>query len=581
MDNLEAIVSKVMATNVQYTYKEFKVIQDSLTSLCRDLEKEGMKEWLDLMLEKVAIRVSDEGGPSSRDKEMRTSEKKKLHALIERHDKLMPPTIETQAKVEMYARCYAFGDDIKPTQKLLEEMRHLSSKEIHPHNMNMVDEQIEKSEKVITTVDSTREQYEELLKRGQKLVHCKNVAPFLQPLLESLEVVWKEANEKSKLRLEMLKKSAKDWETYDHMRNDILDPIEKLENDYKKYRKFYDPQMFSKKLASKKQLWEEIKKKTDDMLVTIKKCYSTIIVLAGDEKKEFLDKEVSEVEEKLQIVAKCEKKLASLTGYNDKLTAAVKHCNDLNDWAGPSNSKLKEICTSEVLTPEDRVKEILILQEEAHERQPQLEPLSAEFKELITEDDLEKSETAKTTIADWEETKKFVLEVSAEIEKEATSISQDDRRYADYYCLVKEFTPWMGEAEGKSKEALPKPPTLEAALALLENCQSFDGNCVEQKGKLDEAKEARLGMEKQSNTENMVDTLAPRWDIVKKVAEERVTKVQVLVTTWQELKATTEDLAAKMAEVPKQDEPNIEELEKVFNNMKELNAKKKELMGLV
>lgn len=51
-------------------------------------------------------------------------------------------------QVEMYARCYAFGDDIKPTQKTLEEMRHLSSKEIHPHNMNMVEEQIEKAEKV-------------------------------------------------------------------------------------------------------------------------------------------------------------------------------------------------------------------------------------------------------------------------------------------------------------------------------------------------------------------------------------------------------------------------------------------------
>lgn len=48
----------------------------------------------------------------------------------------------------MYARCYAYGDDMKPTLKVLEEMRHLSSKEIHPHNMNMVEEQIEKADKV-------------------------------------------------------------------------------------------------------------------------------------------------------------------------------------------------------------------------------------------------------------------------------------------------------------------------------------------------------------------------------------------------------------------------------------------------
>ena len=48
----------------------------------------------------------------------------------------------------MYARCYSYGDDMKPTLKTLEEMRHLSSKDIHPHNMNMVEEQIEKAEKV-------------------------------------------------------------------------------------------------------------------------------------------------------------------------------------------------------------------------------------------------------------------------------------------------------------------------------------------------------------------------------------------------------------------------------------------------
>lgn len=79
------------------------------------------------------------------------------------------------------------------------------------------------------------------------------------------------------------------------MRNEINDPIDKLEKDFKNYRKFYDPVMFSKKLAAKKGVWEECKKKTDDTLGMIKKCYSTIIVLAGDEKKEFLDKEVRNI----------------------------------------------------------------------------------------------------------------------------------------------------------------------------------------------------------------------------------------------------------------------------------------------
>jgi len=581
MDNLDAIVSKVMAQDVQYTYKEFKIIQDSLASLCRDLEKEGMKEWLDLMLEKVAMRAGDEEGPSSRDKELRNTEKKKLQALIDRHDKLMPGTIETQAKVEMYARCYAYGDDMKPTLKVLEEMRHLSSKEIHPHNMNMVEEQIEKAEKVISTVECSQDQYEELLKRGQKLATGKNVAPFLQPLLEKLEQTWKEANTKSKARLEMLNNSAKDWETYDLMRAEINDPVEKLENEYKKYRKFYDPVMFQKKLEDKKMIWQVCKDKCDEMLGTTKRCYGTIIVLAGDEKKDFLDKEVAEVEEKMLIVGKCEKKLAALTEYCEKLTDAVNRCKALSEWATPSKAHLDDICTSTTMIPEDRVKEIIVLQEEANERRPLLDPLDADFKALITDEDLEKSETAKVTLQEWTDTKQFSTEVIDEIEKEATSISVDDRLYADYYSLVKEFTPWIGEAETKTKEPLEKPQTLEDCLALIEACKQFDSDCLESRGKLDTAAKARADMEKPSNTENQVETLSPRWEEVKKVAEERVQKVQVLLETWQELQTTTEDLAVKMGEVPKQNEPNIEELEKVFTNMKDLFAKKKELVASV
>jgi len=581
MDNLEAIVSKVMAPNVQYTYKEFKIIQDSLTSLCRDLEKEDMKEWLDMMLEKVAIRVTDEDGPSSRDKELRLAEKKKLQALIERHDKLMPGTIETQEKVEMYARCYSYGDDIKPTLKILEEMRHLSSKEIHPHNMNMVEEQIEKAEKVIYTVDANKEMYDDLLKRGQKLVKCKNVAPFLSALLDKLELTWKEANERSKARLEMLTNSAKDWETYDQMRSEINEPVEKLENEFKKYRKFYEPGFFSKKLEAKNAIWEENKTRCDEILATAKKCYNTIIVLAGEEKKEFLDKEVAEVEEKMQIVMKCEGKLKSLMEYNAKLTDAVNRCHEINDWAQPSSVKLQEIITSETLIPEDRVKEILILQEEAAARTPLIEPLDADYKALLTDEDLEKSETAKTTLQEWTDAKEFVINIIAEIEKEANSISKDERLYADYYCLVKDFTPWMDEAETTTKEPLVKPQNLEECLALLDNVMGFEANCTESRAKLDSAAEARENMEKPSNTENMVDTLAPRWDTVKAVAEDRVKKVQVLVECWQELKNTTESLAEKMSEVPKQDEPNLEELEKVFTSMKDLFAKKKELVAAV
>merc|ERR1719423_246134 len=264
----------------------------------------------------------------------------------------------------------------------------------------------------------------------------------------------------------MLNNSAKDWETYDLMRAEINDPVEKLENEYKKYRKFYDPVMFQKKLEDKKMIWQVCKDKCDEMLGTTKRCYGTIIVLAGDEKKDFLDKEVAEVEEKMLIVGKCEKKLAALTEYCEKLTDAVNRCKALSEWATPSKAHLDDICTSTTMIPEDRVKEIIVLQEEANERRPLLDPLDADFKALITDEDLEKSETAKVTLQEWTDTKQFSTEVIDEIEKEATSISVDDRLYADYYSLVKEFTPWIGEAETKTKETSRSPKLLKIVLHL-------------------------------------------------------------------------------------------------------------------
>lgn len=581
MDNLEGIVSKVMAPNVQYTYKEFKNIQDSLQSLCRDLEKEGMKEWLDLMLEKIAMRVSDETVVSTKDKEFKAQEKKKLQALIDRHDKLMPSTQETQAKVDVYARCYAYGDDISPCLKTLEEMRHLSVKEIHPHNMNMVEEQIEKAEKVIATVDGQRDTYEELLKRGKKLLSNPNKAPFLTDLIQKMETTWKEANEQSKVRHTMLTNTAKDWEKYDELRSAINDPLDKLEAEFKRYRKFYDPVMGSRKLGQKLATWEEQKKIADEMMENIKKCYNTIMILAGEDKKEFLDKEVSEVEEKRAIIEKCKGKLDKLFQYNEQLTKAVDHGKQLNDWAMPTNSKLKELTEDPDMSPEDRVKEILILQEQATEKKPQVDPLDKDFKTLLTEEDLEKSETAKNTMQTWKETKEFVLEVIAEVEKEAASISQDQRYYADYLCGVKEFKPWMDTTEAKIKEPLPKPASLEEALALLNDCKGFDEECGKEKEKLDAAGKARESMEKQSNTANEVVDLSGRWESVKKVSSERVEKVNILVNTWQDLQKTTEDLTTKMSEVPAKEDPNLEELEKVFASMKDLFAKKKELLGAV
>jgi len=577
MDNLEGIVNKVLSPGVQYTYKEFKIIQDSLTSLTRDLEKDGMKEWLDMMLEKVSLRVSaDENAVSSKDKEFKAAEKKKLQALIDRHDKLMPPTQETQAKVDVYARCYAYGDDISQCLKTLQEMHHLAVKDIHPHNMNMVEEQIEKAEKVINTVESQKDLYEELLKRGKKLASNPNRAPFLSDLIEKMELTWKDANEQSKVRHGMLVNASKDWEKYDACRNDINAPVEKLEAEIKKYRKFYDPEVGAKKLAVRKEIWEEQKKIADDVVDTMKKCYVTIIVLAGSEKKEFLDKEVGEVEEKCSIIGKCWEKLDELYKYNGALQGAVDHQKALRGWADPTSERLVFITTDPGLTPEERVREILILQEQVKEKWPQVEPLDAIFNDLIKEEDAEKSETAKKFLDSWNENKVIIKACCDAIKAESENISQDQMFYADYLCLVKDFKPHMAKFEEEAKIVFNKPANMDDCLKLIEDIKGHQANYAEAKGMLEAAGKARESMEVQSATENEVGALGERWEAVQKHAEWRMETVLALKTAWDDLTDWNNDLRDRVNAVndTAPDAVDLDYLNNAWNTLKEKFNKK-------
>ncbi|XP_071525118.1 muscle-specific protein 300 kDa-like [Panulirus ornatus] len=589
MDNIEAIIGKVMA-NTQYTAKEFKIIKDTFTSLCRDLDKEGTKAWLDMMLEKLSAHTGEnEENLSGRDKAMKAQEKKKLEAMIERHSGLMGPTMEAQSKVDHYSECYAFGDDIHPVMKVLNEQCHLSIKEIHPHNMDMCEEQIEKQEKVLRTIENQAPIYNELMRRGQKLMSNPNAPSFLEREIKKLEEAWKETNEKAQERINMLNNAFKDWDVYEQQRQAIYTPIEALEDQYKTYKKIYDPKKGSDWLERKKKKVEEYRKSGIEIYEIIKRCFKTIITLAGEDKREFMEKDILEIDERQTIVEKVDKTLQELTDFNQKLHKFVSTLAELRAWMMPACEKLNFITTSVDLSPEDRVKEIFDLQGQVNERLPLMEPLEADCHALLDgdyvsgqkNDEGQTNEVALGHMREFYTIKETIQDLHEKVEMEAGSITQDQRYFADYLYGVKNFKPWMEDAEGVVKTPLVKPAKLEDAMALLEKVKQFNSSCEENKHKLDAAAESRSHMEKQTKADNEVATLNGRWDQVKKTADDRVTKVQELCDTWSELQKVTEGLTEIIAAVPGADMPDVVALESIFKKFKDINDKKVKLLSVV
>merc|ERR1719331_2344568 len=103
MENVEKSISRIMADKV-YTSAEFKRERDNFHALCKDLERADIKKWLINILEILM---------AERSKDEKTSQNQKLEALIKKHEDLIPTVSKTQVKVDLYWKCYAFGDELK------------------------------------------------------------------------------------------------------------------------------------------------------------------------------------------------------------------------------------------------------------------------------------------------------------------------------------------------------------------------------------------------------------------------------------------------------------------------------------
>merc|ERR1712001_615510 len=123
MENVEKSISRIMADKV-YTSAEFKTILEIL----------------------MAERSKDE----------RTMQNDKLEALIQKHEDLIPTVSKTQVKVDLYWKCYAFGDELKPHIEFLDAIMLSSTRDIAPSCVENVDELIERQEKSLAQLESKR-----------------------------------------------------------------------------------------------------------------------------------------------------------------------------------------------------------------------------------------------------------------------------------------------------------------------------------------------------------------------------------------------------------------------------------------
>merc|ERR1712037_373056 len=302
---------------------------------------------------------------AERAKDLRAKEQKLLEDLIKKHEELIPTVSKTQVMVDLYWKCYAYGDELKPHVEFLDGIMLSSTRDIAPSCVENVDELIERQEKSLSQLDSKRNIVTDLIAKGTVILQNPDKPKFLEANVKRIQEGWEDTKNKATDRLQLLNETKNAFIGYAENSETIATDFETAEEEIKKVKKIFNLDAANADMKKR----QDILKKTDDgingLFNSINNNYNTMCITIPEDKKKGLAKEIKAVEEKLEVlgrfkstVGKIEELVAALTAFDNSLKT-------LDTWKDAATAELKDIKeASGAMLPEDRVARTMDLQED-------------------------------------------------------------------------------------------------------------------------------------------------------------------------------------------------------------------------
>merc|ERR1711963_1248578 len=247
-------IARIMADKV-YTSAEFKRERDTFNSLCKDLERTEVKKWLAQILEILM---------AERAKDQKKSEGDRLENLIKKHEELIPTVQKTSVMVDLYWKCYAYGDELKPHIEFLDGIMLSSTRDIAPSCVENVDELIERQEKSLVQLDTKRNVVKDLIEKGKKILENPDKPKFLEGHVQRIEVGWDDTKSKAQDRLRLLTETKDAWVGYAENNETIAGSFEKAEEEIKKVKKHFNLDAAKEDLAALRERYAKVKAVADE-----------------------------------------------------------------------------------------------------------------------------------------------------------------------------------------------------------------------------------------------------------------------------------------------------------------------------
>jgi len=571
MENVEKAINRIMADKV-YTSAEFKRERDTFNSLCKDLERTEVKKWLAQILEILM---------AERAKDQKKSEGDRLENLIKKHEELIPTVQKTSVMVDLYWKCYAYGDELKPHVEFLDGIMLSSTRDIAPSCVENVDELIERQEKSLSQLDSKRNVVIDLIGKGKVILENPDKPRFLEGHVKRIEEGWDDTKRKAQERLKLLNETKDAFIGYAENNETIANEFDIAEEEIKKIKEHYNLDAALADMKKRQDLYSKCSGTINGLFSSINSNYNTMAITIPEDKKKVLTKEIKAVEAKLEVLTRFKDRVAVIENLVSALTKFDNSLKAIDAWMKSATAELKDIKeASGSMLPEDRVARTMDLQEDIAAKLEILKSDAVTEAELLPQGEKVpadaqafKDELARIT--------KYVTDLAEQTKIECDKYSNDVKFWAEYRTGIKEFTPWLLGAEKATGEGLAKPADLAEVKALNDKVLAFDKNCVNYLKVLVAAEAAANKMTTHTESDAEVAALKARFDKVKAVSDTWVKKVDTLVKEWTLLDNTVVELNSWVAKDKTAEGENQFSLEKMESTLGELKNIFKEKEKLV
>ena len=543
-----------------------------IQGLCKDLEKVEVKKWLAHILEILM---------AERAKDQRKNEFDQLEALIKKHEELIPWVQKISIQVDLYWKCYAYGDELKPHIEFLEGIMMSSTREIAPSCVENVEELIERQEKALVQLETKRNVVKDLIEKGNSLLQNPEKPKFLDEHVSRIVVGWDDTKLKAQERLKLLQDTKSAWEGYAEGQDIIENEFNKAEEEMKKIKKRFNLESAKEDLAKRQQIFEKTKKSLQAVYDKIKSDYDTMCLTLPDDKKNLVQKELAALTEKMSVLSTFEEKVKKIEDFCNNLSIFDNTNKSLDDWMKKATEEMDKIKNhSHQMVPEDRVAVCMELQEDIAAKVLIIEANIAKEQELLPQGDSVPKDALEHK-EELERIHKYVLGLQDKVKQECAAFSEDVKYWAEYRTGIKEFTPWLISAETESKAGLGKPSSLPESLALFEKIEVFDKKCLAHLKILESAETASKKMTTHQEADDQIAELMNRYKSVKKVSDTWLNKVNTLVQEWKLLDSTVNELNEWVAKDKSNEGEHQFSLEKMESTLSELKNIFKEKEKLV